>query len=433
MAKTVEGYITDIPDGTGIAGVPVVLRYQGGTYADAAVTGIPGQTSSSMTTTSDGHFKWTADLSPGPVYVDATVGGVEVKRRYGAEVMQSGSRWDSDLGVIGTSLGNGVVSGRLSSMLVTPSVVNLNVTVGTGHAVVEGYFWDIESGPITLTLDTNTGVGSLLIRKDYIVLRQHVGGSMIGRQEVAIVKGTVSDVAPALTQNATIYEYPLALLKINQNAITATVDTDFRTFQRLNIYDGTTLVESNVGKIAFESGPFVVTKPKTGEVNVAPSFGSGALDFAAGSHTHTAILNDITFAGKIFALHPSSATKFGFAAGGGSFLSNAGYTTTMASAIVALDASKIYDVILIGMITGKPVNNPSLVTVYPNIVGIGPSDSRLWTTCDTGVNSQRWQAYTYEGLTGYASVTVSCYGLAETNQSFNVDRSMILGIFIPRG
>jgi hypothetical protein len=80
----------------------------------------------------------------------------------------------------------------------------------------------------------------MVSRLDYVVLRQYVSGSYHGKQDYAVVQGTVSGQLPAINANPDILEFPLGYLTIAQNASIA-IWTDVRVYAAAKAVDDATV------------------------------------------------------------------------------------------------------------------------------------------------------------------------------------------------
>jgi hypothetical protein len=198
MAKIVA-VLRDRLNGDPVAGEDVNFRTPGGTILDTESTSADGSATYVANGNPAGLLKW-----------DATVSGEE--REASARAMrQIGALFEAEiaksfLGIVS----NGVSPGDGDECAVVPGS-GRQVTVGTGCIWVQGI-------PFHFYTDTNlstTANASLATRLDYVVLRVELDDSATdyGMGTLVVIEGTVSGVAPTLTQNtAGTYEYPLALV-----------------------------------------------------------------------------------------------------------------------------------------------------------------------------------------------------------------------------
>jgi hypothetical protein len=223
MTKKIQGYIRDIPNGTALPNIPVTIKsdVDGSTIAVGGMW--MGSANPVNTDPSTGLFTWTCELSPGPLRIDADLGGGAHKVRSGREVMQSAELYLSDLPTFYNVFTNGVV-GILGSTLTTTSA-GLNLTVQPGAAILKGMMWQ------TLT-NRVVGVGAngtVAERWDLLVLEQHVGGTQIGRQNLALVPGVANQTDPTINTDPNIFQYPIYRVKIANGAGVVTL-VDLRTY-----------------------------------------------------------------------------------------------------------------------------------------------------------------------------------------------------------
>ena len=229
MGKTVEGYVLDIDTAAGIPGATVTI-YDANT--NSALSGVVGLSTNPVNTDANGHFKFTMDLSPGPVYVDAANGGKH-DRRMGLEQMQIGDHWMSDIPTLLHLFTDGVIRGVLNEFAVSVSGSINQFTVATGEAIIQGHAWSLSSGAYTASIAANTTIAN---RRSIVVLRQFLDAAYQGKQVIDIIYGTVDGVDPTLKQGVddgsgnTIWEFPLATLNTVQNAGISTIVADDRVF-----------------------------------------------------------------------------------------------------------------------------------------------------------------------------------------------------------
>ena len=237
MPKIVEGFIRNFPGGAGIPSINVTI------LDDVTGNPIPSggnikADGSPIATDGSGYFHWESELSPGPIRVRADiVAGSDVRVQSGQERMQSGDVFLSDLQNLPRLFSTGVFKDFLDSLSVTPSNSTLTATLNTGAAVMNGVLWAIDT-PRDLTITPNT---TLTTRLDYVILRQYVSGSYHGKQDYAVVAGTIAGQLPAINANPDILEFPLGYLTIAQNASIATW-TDVRVYAAAKAVDDGALV-----------------------------------------------------------------------------------------------------------------------------------------------------------------------------------------------
>lgn len=232
--KVVAGYMRNVPGGDGVPSISCAILDD--------VTGDPIPSGgmikadpSPVTTDGNGYFRWTSELSPGPLRVRGDiVPGTNVRIRSGAEVMQAEDMFLSDIPDMFRVFSTGVYKGYLNALGVTASGSTLEVTVATGAAILNGVLWEIIT-PRTLTVPANTTLAS---RRDYVVLRQWIAGSYSGKQDLALIQGTVTGVDPTINTDPNILDFPIARVTTAQNAGTSVV-TDLRVYAGVrSVVDG---------------------------------------------------------------------------------------------------------------------------------------------------------------------------------------------------
>jgi hypothetical protein len=198
MAKIIA-VLRDRQNGDPVAGEDVNFRTPADVILDTEVTSADGSATYVANGNPAGLLKW-----------DATVSGEE--REASARAMrQIGALFEAEiaksfLGIVS----NGVSPGDGDECAVVPGS-GRQVTVGTGCIWVQGI-------PFHFYTDTNlstTANASLATRLDYVVLRVELDDSATdyGMGTLVVIEGTVSGVAPTLSQDTGgTYEYPLALV-----------------------------------------------------------------------------------------------------------------------------------------------------------------------------------------------------------------------------
>lgn len=217
--KYIEGYVREHPNGGPLANIPVTIRDDvlGGAIP---VGGMWAATANPVNTDVNGFFSWACELSPGPLRAEADVAsGTEIKVRSGKEVMQAGDIFISDVGQILLMFNTGVFRGVKNQFVVSPVTGQLQVSVASGAANALGRFLSTDTARV-LTIAPNT---TLATRYDLVVLEQHVGGTYKGRQNIAVLQGTVNATVPTTNTDPNIHQIPIARVTIAQNATSVTV------------------------------------------------------------------------------------------------------------------------------------------------------------------------------------------------------------------
>lgn len=183
-----------------------------------------------VTTDANGKFSFTMDLSPGPVYAEADLGGGNERVRYGAEVMQADKIFISDIPYTFRAFNSGVINSIGNEFAITVSGVNRDITVQNGYAVIQGVLFGWASGTKVKTGSAYAGAGT---RYDYLVLRQFYNGASLGKQQLLIIEGTnvtdppVTSVEADLTKfirGANIWDLPIKRIKTATGAAIVTYD-----------------------------------------------------------------------------------------------------------------------------------------------------------------------------------------------------------------
>lgn len=217
--KVISGYVRETGDAEPAANVNVTVRDEA-TGIAIAPGGMWMGGANPVVTDATGFFSWSSELSPGPVKVEADINAGEViKIRSGQEMMQAGDMFISDMEVISQLFSDGVYPDIDSSF--APSVVTgqMKITIGTGAANMRGRLLQTHT-PRTIDINPNA---TLTTRLDSVVLEQHVGGDMSGRQNIAVIPGSVNNTLPVINQDADVLQLPVATATIPLGATTPTV------------------------------------------------------------------------------------------------------------------------------------------------------------------------------------------------------------------
>lgn len=228
--KSIQGYVRDNPGGVALSGKSVALKYvSSGT--NVTTGGEVGLATNPVTSDSNGKFSFTMDLSPGPVYVEADLGGGNKRVRFGAEVMQAGSGFISDLPTILRTFTTGVINGVGAAFSASASGVDRTITISDGYANIRGILFGWDDG--TTKTETGSAYAGAGTRYDYLVLRQYHAGADQGKQQVLIIEGTnVTDPVvtnsevdlTAFIQGDNIWDLPIKRVKTASGASTVSLD-----------------------------------------------------------------------------------------------------------------------------------------------------------------------------------------------------------------
>lgn len=226
--KVVSGYVRSVPGGTPLLNIPVTV-YDSLTSIAIPVGGIYGGSTNPVNTdASSGYFEWTTELDPGPIYIEAVTGVGQKKVRSSVEQMSAYGIYISDIVEYFTVFSNGVASGRGDEF--TASSSGKTVTLDSGAAIVAGR-WLETFTTRSLTAANNT---TLPERWDALILRQHIGGNALGRQEIKLIQGTVDGVLATINDDPDYVDVLLHTVKLVQDGTNVTL-VDGREFTSYTI------------------------------------------------------------------------------------------------------------------------------------------------------------------------------------------------------
>lgn len=252
--KRIQGYLLNRETGEGISGKDVFFEALDGSPISSSST--YWQDTHGDATDADGYFQGDFELSPGPIVTRIDVdSGLETKVRQWNEMAPfGGGPWGSDLRLLARAAGVGVIDGYLNELLVSiPS--GHTVRVATGAAVFNGNVFSLENGYYEVTGSANPS-GPANPRVDLVYLKQWndtATGQNAGKQEIVILEGSSSNVAPATPTHADWMALPLAHINTAQGASTKTVSADLRSWSnpdsssKSTVYTGPGHFGSTVG------------------------------------------------------------------------------------------------------------------------------------------------------------------------------------------
>lgn len=173
---------------------------------------------------------------PGPIKYEVTDPVTAAVRVHTSKSVGIVGAWRSvDVTRGWRSLGTGVMPGVLNELAVTTNGTNMNISVAAGSLVVaiadHGMLY---SWPAARSL-TATAAHATLGRIDTVILRFYQPGvEQEGRVDLVLLAGTpnASPSAPALTQDATMWEVALANIQVDAAVTSLATDkvTDRRTY-----------------------------------------------------------------------------------------------------------------------------------------------------------------------------------------------------------
>ena len=186
-----------------------------------------------------GMYEYFTDGSPGPYYVQVSI-GEEVHISSSKVVGMSGPLDVGGLPLYFRLWGDGYISGILQESSVFSSGAGMAVTVRPGVHLIRGVLYD-QAGNVDLPVDAP----STQPRIDTVVIETMVPGSgpdVEGRTRLVVKKGTpaATPSAPSLTQTTTIWEHPLADVRVDPavSAIASNKITDRRIPANVKITNG---------------------------------------------------------------------------------------------------------------------------------------------------------------------------------------------------
>jgi len=434
MGKVIVGWVRDNPGGAPLAGKSVTLK-DAATDLSVATGGQVNLATNPVTSDAFGKFSFTMDLSPGPVYVDADLGGGSHRFRYGAEVMQAGSLFIGELSTLFQAIQTGVLSGILNEFTTTASGVDRTVTTQPGYALIKGLPFGWDSGNKALVGSAYGGAGT---RYDYLVLRQWYGGASTGKQQMLIVEGTnvtdppVTSVESDLTkfiQGANIYDLPIKRIKTPTGSSTVTLDNLVGT----TLCPYATVRDNTISTVKLQD--LAVTTAKLADANVTNAKVAAGIDAAkladgSVSNAELQFIGSVTsdVQTQIDGKQPLDATLTSLAA----LDATAGLLTETAADTFVRRSLAATGSGLTWTNANGAAGNPSLAlaTVLSNIAATGlgflsdyfsfavSQDSSDFTNTDTATPTDAvsttitlpagtWTIFGLGGYTGYHSATVS--------------------------
>jgi hypothetical protein len=232
--KKLVGYLIDRETGAGISGKSVFFEDLSSIAISSGTHGTKYQ-SVSTSTDADGRFQAIFELSPGPVNIRVEAAVDETKVRMHDEQAQLGGVWTSDLPTGYQAFGDGVIEDLLDEMDV--SVVSAHtIRVKKGASFVDGHVFSIlDMGgaagvDVAGTANNNAAINP---RIDTVCLKQWADTAAdqdSGRQEIVIIEGSASNVAPTLPSSSDYTLLPLRDLSTAYLGSTKTLSTDRRVY-----------------------------------------------------------------------------------------------------------------------------------------------------------------------------------------------------------
>ncbi len=226
---TVRGYIRTVPGGAFVAdGTPVELRAELNNALLAS------------TSTLNGEYTFSRDGSYPPYRVVAVT--TDVTKITSSKVTgMTGPTTLSAVPYMFRAWSDGVIANVFGVLAVTAGGASMNITIDAGGSHVRGIIYD-QLVSRTITIPTANASNP---RIDTVVIEVAPSGSgdnIEGRSELKLLAGSpgASPVAPALTQSSTVWQMPLADVRVDAgiSAIASNKVTDRRVFSSPSISDG---------------------------------------------------------------------------------------------------------------------------------------------------------------------------------------------------
>lgn len=208
-----------VPGGAPVSGATVKLYRHSN---NSEITFSPA-----ITTNNSGVWTMTLDMNPGPVYWEAT-DGTTTRRGSSRAYGMAGPLPLYELVYVLQALGDGVVDGALNEFAVSAGSGRV-ANIASGAALVQG-IPVVAYSQQSVTLDT---ADTSHPRIDTVVIEvTPAGQSEEGKSEIKLVKGTpaASPAAPTLTQSSSVWQHPLADVRINAGSASITSVTSRRVF-----------------------------------------------------------------------------------------------------------------------------------------------------------------------------------------------------------
>jgi hypothetical protein len=274
-----------VPDGT-----PVELRLHA---------------TNSIIATAETQGGWAEFLTignPGPHYVKTTYQG-DVTIASSRSTGVSGATDIGNLPLFVRTFHDGYVDGLLSMLKVTGGTGSLAVTVGSGAAYVQGVLYD-QYQALSVAIDgpsSQPRIDLLVVE----IVPADADPTLAGRSRVRLKKGTpaTSPAVPGLTRTASLYEWPLAEVRVEPGVSAIAVDkvTDRRTVASpripvgaitepmlanaakpgVRVQQGGTVITNHARMLSFDIRDFIATK------------GAGA-DYSSAAHPYVTLTIDRT-------------------------------------------------------------------------------------------------------------------------------------------
>jgi|GEM_PF-4960004 len=277
--------IRDRPGGLPLAGIAVSVKRKR-----------DGLTLATPVTDANGEFTYEVNGSPGAIVYEAAVAAGSSKKHSSVSVGPAGPLQLAEVDRILRSFSDGVVEGVESAMAVVPAT-GLNVTVGTGSALVRGRI-HTQYATVGVVIPAPDATNP---RIDLIILRATVSGVDDGMTEVARLAGTPAATPgpPTVTQNTTIWEIPLGQVRVNPGASTIVAGdiTDVRPYTGTRIRPGTVTraMRKGVGRYPNYDSSLLYAPDEFSGTGAAATLNADTIYFVRHTARNAATLNRMQF------------------------------------------------------------------------------------------------------------------------------------------
>jgi hypothetical protein len=456
--KTVKGFVRETPNADPVPSVPVNIRYKT-TNGLVPAGGVIGAGANPVTTGGDGSFTWTTELSPGPIYAEAVISaGSEVRIRHGDEVMQAGTAFVSDIPGYGKFLTNGVLKSYRGQLQPTASLVAREIMLNHGAAILAGHLWELDTTR-NVVVPANA---TLAARWDLLVMRQYIGGTEIGRQDLVLVAGTVNATEPTINTDPNILEVSLCRV-ITANGASVSTIVDQRPYAAVRSVASASITPAELDRAYVESTALnelvddrVDALLVAGSTNLTKTYndGAGTLTLDAGMRIEALNVLLHSFAktldfgtgfliadmggGEVdIAVDPQfikDTVRVTTVIDGGSISADSGVTTARTIGSISLGTllnGVTYDVFAIGFFRAYGVGALATASVTIEVDGV-PSSATAFQF-DQGVDSSAIQMDGSSGLVGAGGNKTVAMKLTAVSGTLDITTGRLFAIAIPRG
>jgi hypothetical protein len=305
-----------------------------------------GASLGSDTTDADGFAEYSQEGTPGPVLAVATYNG---KTKYfdGRSLEQLGTIMVSDIPAMMRALGNGVIKGYTSPTVTVAGDLALSpgtgrkIAMAKGAILLDGHVYE-RSGTDQIDIAANSSGSTRYDRVIFRFVRE--GQTEEGAFTKVVLTGTSDSAGPALTNDATVKEWSIGLIRVVNgassfvsgditdergsatlsqnyalslptgmasgdilyfdggalNRLPKGTDGQFLTLASslpswssitfgVVIQEGDVTTVANCSTLDFDASDFNTTESPSGEANISLAYGTSAGTPAEGNHLHTGV------------------------------------------------------------------------------------------------------------------------------------------------